>query len=233
MNSGFDQYAKNYDRILDESVKISGEDTGFFAEVKIQIMYEQIRRFQLRAQKFLDFGCGTGNCFQYVRKYFSGAVYYGVDPSKSSVVEAKQKWGYPHFYSFDRGRLPFHDGNFDIAFASVVFHHIPFERHSETLEEVYRVLKPGGVFFLFEHNPYNPIVRKVVNDCPFDKDAVLLKPGYSKKLIYQSPFWMRHLRYYLFFPRFLKFARFLERYLSLVPLGGQYYVHAQKKIRGD
>jgi ubiquinone/menaquinone biosynthesis C-methylase UbiE len=229
MNSGFDRYAKNYDRILDKSVRISGEEARFFAEVKIQLMCEQIRRFQLTAKKILDFGSGTGNGFQYVRKYFPDAAYYGVDPSKASVVAAKRKWGYPHFYDFDKDRLPFQNDDFDIAFASVVFHHIPFERHGETLEEIYRVLKLGAGFFLFEHNPYNPIVRKVVNDCPFDKDAVLLTPRYSKRLFRQSAFRICHLKYYLFFPRFLKAARFLERYLSFVPLGGQYYVHAQKK----
>jgi len=188
MKDGFDEYAKDYDKILNESVRVSGEEAGFFAEAKIKLMCEQGLRLEPLGRKFLDFGCGTGNSYQYICKYFSEAIYYGVDPSKASVEEAKQKCGYAHFYDFDGRTLPFENEEFDIAFSSVVFHHIPFERHSGILEEIYRVLRPGGVFFLFEHNPYNPVVRKVVNDCPFDKYAVLLSPRYSKGLFDQSPF---------------------------------------------
>jgi SAM-dependent methyltransferase len=49
------------------------------------------------------------------------------------------------------GALPFADGQFDAAFACLVFEHI--EGTAAALAEVGRVLRPGGVFWLFLNHP--------------------------------------------------------------------------------
>ena len=43
-----------------------------------------------------------------------------------------------------------------------------------------------------------------------------------------SGFKMKEKKYTLFFPAFLKMFRFLEKYMGFLPLGGQYYVIAEK-----
>jgi SAM-dependent methyltransferase len=47
----------------------------------------------------------------------------------------------------DGSRLPFADDSFDVVVSLGVLEHVPFV--SKSLEEVYRVLKPSGYFFVF------------------------------------------------------------------------------------
>ena len=233
MKDFFEDYAAEYDATLNRTVRLSGEETEFFIELKIRLICKEIIRRQFALRSILDFGCGTGNAFKSVRKYINKAKYSGVDTSCQSIEYACKKWGREWFQQYDGIRLPFADRNFDLAFASVVFHHIPFERHLSVLSEIHRVLRPGGLFFVFEHNAYHPLVRKVVRDCPFDCEARLLSSRYTKKLFTQSPFRHYNLRYYLFFPSFLKFLRCLESYLYPIPFGAQYYIVAEKNTAKD
>ncbi len=229
MNNEFDRYADTYDDVLNKGLKISGQESDFFAEAKIKIMAEKIHASNPSPKRFLDFGCGTGNIYEYAVKYLPSADYYGIDVSEESVKTASKNLGCSGFNVFDGARICFQDETFDAVCASVVFHHIPFERHADILEEIYRVLKFKGSFFLFEHNAYNPVVKKVVKDCPLDENAVLLTPGYARDLFASSKFTTHRLNFYMFFPRLLKWFRCLEPYLSNVPLGAQYYVQACKK----
>ena len=112
----------------------------------------------------------------------------------------------------------------------MVFHHIEHSLHLGILKEIYRVLKKRGRFYNFEHNPNNPLTRKVVKECPFDEDAVLLKPSYHKTIIGKSDLNLEKLSYTLFFPRHKFFKLFLpiEKLLSCCPIGAQYYIKATK-----
>jgi hypothetical protein len=42
------------------------------------------------------------------------------------------------------------------------------------MKEIQRVLRPGGVFSLIEHNPLNPVTRLIVSRTPVDGNAKLL-----------------------------------------------------------
>jgi SAM-dependent methyltransferase len=115
-------------------------------------------------------------------------------------------------------------------FTTCVFHHIEFNLHNNLFKEIHRVLKKKGRFYIFEHNPWNPVTQKMVNTCPFDKDAILLKPSYTKKTLL-SLFNNQVTNYILFFPRhriFNFFIRF-EYLLRKIPLGGQYYTKTLMK----
>ena len=81
---------------------------------------------------------------------------------------------------------------------------------------------------MFEHNPLNPITQYIVKNCPFDKDAQLIKQGCCIQLLKTSGLGLAEKRYIVFFPRILKSLRSLEKYLSSLPLGAQYFVAAQK-----
>ena len=112
----------------------------------------------------------------------------------------------------------------------MVFHHIEHKLHDGVLKEIYRVLKRGGRFYNFEHNPNNPLTRKVVRECEFDEDAVLLKPAYNKMVTTNSGLKIEKLNYTLFFPRHKLFKIFhgLEKILTWCPFGAQYYIRAIK-----
>jgi hypothetical protein len=90
------------------------------------------------------------------------------------------------------------------------------------------MLKDKGIFFIFEHNPYNPVTRKIVKDCIWDADAILLKTKETVSLTEDKGFKLKDKKYTLFFPAYLSGFRFLEKYMGFLPLGGQYYIIAEK-----
>jgi len=224
----FDQFAEKYDQLLDESVKLSGESSAFFVEQKIELMARGGNHVPLG--RFLDFGCGVGNAFPFVQKHFPGWSYDGVDVSEESIRTAREKQTGGTYAVIHPPTLDFPDATFDRVMAAVVFHHIPFGEHPAALAEIFRVLKPGGRFFLFEHNPWCPPTRRVVASCPFDKDAVLLPPPYATTTIGAAGFAEVRRQFYLFFPKVLGVFRPLESLMGWIPIGAQYLVEGCRPL---
>ncbi|PJA07414.1 MAG: class I SAM-dependent methyltransferase [Flavobacteriales bacterium CG_4_10_14_0_2_um_filter_32_8] len=230
----FDGFAKGYRKTHNKAIKISGADSDYFSEYKIieLLKFEDFNQ-QL---KILDFGCGDGNSVVFLRKHFPNASIVGVDVSEKSITISKNKdITNSTFTVFNGIKLPFKKQEFDIVFTAMVFHHIAHQFHNQVLADIVRVLKMGGRFYNFEHNPLNPFTRKVVRECEFDKDAVLLKPSYHRNLIINSGLTSLLVNYTLFFPRHKIFKIFLglEKLLSWCPIGAQYYVRAVKMYEGE
>lgn len=224
----FDEFTEDYRNIHNNAIKLSGTDSNYFSEYKVV----EIKKIEQNgAIRLLDFGCGDGNSCIYFRKHFENMPIDGVDVSEESIKKASEK-NIPNavFKTFDGLKTPYADNTFDVVFTSMVFHHIEHELHHDILQEIHRVLRPGGRFYIFEHNPINPLTRKVVNECIFDQDAVLLAPTYCKSMINKVGFKNTMINYTIFFPRhkFLKWAVKLEPYLTWLPIGAQYYVKSLK-----
>lgn len=219
----FDEYAKDYREIHNQNISITGVESEYFAEHKVQ----EIKKLEKNQKlNILDFGCGDGISSTFFLKYFSKSNYIGVDVSLDSISQAQTKISNKaKFIHFNGVKLPFNDDEFDVVFVACVFHHIDFSLHKQIFVEILRVLKKGGRLYVFEHNPYNPITRRIVNTCPFDKDAVLLKPAYLNDLLYKTGFEKVKIKYILFFPRHSVFFLFhlVERLFQKIPFGGQYY----------
>ena len=81
------------------------------------------------------------------------------------------------YEAYDGERLPYDDERFDVAFAICVLHHVRPAERPRFVGELRRVVRPGGLVALFEHNPLNPLTRLAVHRCAFDGDAVLLRAG--------------------------------------------------------
>lgn len=225
----FDEHAAGYRKTHDKVVEMSGADSDYFSEYKIV----EILKFEdaKKEHNILDFGCGDGNSSVYISKHFPFSNICGADVSEASIkIANERKIVNAIFKAYDGAKLPFKDNQFDVVFTSMVFHHIEHKLHDGILSEIYRVLKKGGRFYNFEHNPNNPLTRKVVRECEFDEDAVLLKPTYNKKVIEKSGLKTQNLNYTLFFPRHKLFKIFLglEKILSWCPIGAQYYIRAIK-----
>jgi ubiquinone/menaquinone biosynthesis C-methylase UbiE len=223
----FDHFANDYRKIHNQNLKLSGVTSDYFSEHKIQILKENE---QVDSINFLDFGCGDGNSAIHFFNYFPNSTYNGIDISTESIQVAKLKsTSKLNFQTFDGSHIPFEDNYFDVIFTACVFHHIDFKLHKNLFVEIHRVLKPSGKFYIFEHNPWNPITRHMVNTCPFDENAVLLTPNYTQKIL-NKIFSNYNSNFILFFPRHKLFSLFikLEKFLKKIPLGGQYYTIAQK-----
>jgi SAM-dependent methyltransferase len=221
----FDNYAEDYENVLSDELKKFDSESGYFAEYKIKIVKDTTSKIPLR---ILDFGCGIGRNTEFLKEYFSKAEITGCDISKKSIQFAKRKNPKCSFFILDRENIEYNNQNFDIIFTSCVFHHIEPELRKETIDNIYNMLKPNGEFYIFEHNPFNPITRKIVKDCVWDTDAILLKPVETKKLLLNAGFKNLEKKYTLFFPKFLSFMRPVERGMGFLPLGGQYYFKGKK-----
>lgn len=225
----FDKFADEYSASLRASINISGEGPEYFAEYKVRDVVEFARRRSLHVRTVLDFGCGIGGATPYFNKLLPDAKLFGADVSKKSLDIARERCGaLADYREFDGCKLPFANGAFDVVFAACVFHHIPEAEHIGLLSEIRRVLSTDGVFLVFEHNPLNPLTRRVVNQCPFDENAVLIRAPVLKRRLEAAGFPSVNTRYRIFFPHLLKGLRRIETGLAWCPLGAQYYLSAQK-----
>ncbi len=226
----FDKFAQEYEQQLAAGLGASGEEPSFFAEYKIKDIARVLGPAgQAAPLRVLDFGAGIGNSVPFVRQHLPSAQLTCLDVSQRSLDVAQQRFpGQARYLAFDGRRIPCDDASFDIAYAMCVFHHIPESDHVALLADLRRVLRPGGRLFIFEHNPLNPLTRKVVRDCPFDENAHLLRAATLRARLRGAGFATPATqRYRIFFPHGLRGLRPLERLLAWLPLGAQYYVLAR------
>jgi SAM-dependent methyltransferase len=209
----FDQYAQTYRDAHRASVRLSGEGPEYFAEHKLGCLR---RAGVSAASRVLDYGCGTGSLTRLLDGHFGAVV--GYDPSAESLVMARAAAPGATFHASEHS-IP--DGAFDVAILSGVLHHVPPPERPALLRTVVSKLAPSGRLFVFEHNPYNPLTRRAVRDCPFDDDAILLEPRELRRLLAAAALSRVEQDYVLFFPRPLARLRRLEPLLRRCPLGAQ------------
>jgi SAM-dependent methyltransferase len=220
----FDQYAADYDSKLGEDLKFF-EESSYFAEYKIKIVRNELKSTPAR---ILEYGCGIGRNLTFITKYFPDSKIFACDISVKSLEIAGKSNPSVNLFRIEDDLIAIHENKFDLIFISCVFHHIEPPLRQESMNKIRSLLKPGGMLYIFEHNTLNPVTRKIVRECPWDEDAILLKPSELKTLFANSNLIFKKLKYTLFFPSFLKFLRPLEKLLTWLPLGGQYYITAQK-----
>jgi SAM-dependent methyltransferase len=225
----FDKFADEYAAMHRDSIRASGEGPEYFAQYKISDVAQHVARSRIASNKILDFGSGIGASTPYFKKFFPTSDLTCVDVSQRSLEIAQSRFpGTASYHCFDGRSLPFADNTFDVAFTACVFHHIPVDQHEPLFAEIRRVLAPNGIFFVFEHNPLNPLTVRVVNQCPFDENAVLIRASALAPRMARAGFQLDRPRYRIFFPGFLRRLRGLERALTWCPLGAQYYLSARK-----
>lgn len=221
----FDQFSSSYKTLLDESLEITGFDTDYFPTAKIKTLARLFPESCKQPIRFLDFGCGTGSLYPPIKKFFPEATYTGTDLSDKMVQEAQAlNNGADVFHEMESNR--WRQSDYDIILAANVFHHIPHSEHLKIFKELRSLLSHGGKFILWEHNPWNPLTQKIVKDCVFDKDAVLVSPFKSKQLGRKAGFSKMQIVFTTFFPKSLSFLTVLEPWLEWLPLGGQYLLVA-------
>lgn len=129
----------------------------------------------------LEIGCGTGNFTQAFAA--SGAHITAVDLSPDLIRLAKQRslpagqvnFVEARFEDFSTGQL------FDAIIGSSVLHHLEIQ---DALQNLLRLLKPGGVISFAEPNMRNPQVYAMFN-FEFMKDKFGVSP--DERAFYRAP----------------------------------------------
>lgn len=158
-------------------------------------------------KRILDFGCGGGASTAILGKMFPAADIVGIDLDSNtlSLAEARAK----HFgltkltflCSPAGDKLANDIGEFDFVVLSATLEHMFANERKVVLEQIWSILKPGGVLFIdqtpyryfpFEgHTTYLPFI----NYLP-DKMAYFTARKFSKRAqVRQAPTWDYLLRY--------------------------------------
>jgi len=222
----FDEYASTYDAALGRGLAISGESKDYFALQRIAWLGRRLAELGIRPRSVLDFGCGTGSALPFLREILEPDSILGVDDSASSLDVARQAHGEAGVRFMQRQTFA-PDGSFDLVFCNGVFHHVPPRERAAAVATIRRALRPGGIFALWDNNPWNPGARYVMWRIPFDRDAVPISSRETGRLLRAGGFDVLHTDFLFIFPRWLRRLRRIEPALARLPLGAQFQVLAR------
>src|ERR1700761_8002785 len=155
----FDRYAASYEKLLDDPVRDRfTRDPGYFHRRKWILINDNFKRLGIdpRSQRWLDVGCGRGDLLELAGSNFLRAV--GCDPSVGMLSSCTR---FKVIQQPSQSKLPFEDGSVDFVTAVCVFHHVHPEARLQLTREIKRVLSPGGICCIIEHNPWNPVTRSI------------------------------------------------------------------------
>lgn len=93
-------------------------------------------------QKVLDVGTGAGQFIPVIKTALPSAKITGIDPDTEALKQAKEDYPEEEFIELNGELFEFEKDCFDMATISMALHHLPDVR--ETLNEMKRVVKPGG-----------------------------------------------------------------------------------------
>jgi len=227
MPAEFDAYAEGgYTKLLEDPLRGKFARPAFFCERKLAVIRElhQLHGKQTDSARWLDVGCGEGELLKTGRRFFRDVA--GCDVSAGMLQNCKGL--NVKLQDSSRG-IPFEDKSFDLITAVCVYHHVDINDRRALTADIYRALKPDGIFCVIEHNPLNILTQLIVRRSPIDANAHLLTAGNVRRLASSTRMAVLATRYFLYFPErlYLRLAG-LEAKLSAIPIGGQYAVFCQK-----
>lgn len=139
----FDEWAATYDGSLLQRL--------FFVPIHTRILDLLARESPEDSLpgRILDVGCGTGRLLRAASVRWPQAELLGADPAANMVAEAQRLSPTVRVELAPAESLPFSDESVDVVTSSLSFHHWADQRKG--IEEITRVLRPGGLFCLADH----------------------------------------------------------------------------------
>ena len=114
-----------------------------------------LRGLQIKPEtQVLDLCCGSGQATKFLVNSSNNIT--GLDVSLVSLERAQKNVPQASYVEAAAEEMPFPDNQFDVVHTSAALHEMKPSQLQEIINEVYRVLKPGGVFALVDfHKPTN------------------------------------------------------------------------------
>ena len=147
---------KRFDKDVE---RFSNIDTGQVTTIDASLSMELITEAAISASpiilKVLDIGCGAGNnTIKLLRKYGTGFDCDLVDLSMNMLERAKERvsqetQGEINTFHEDFRTVDLNEESYDVILAAAVLHHLrEYEDWKEVFAKIYRLLKPGGSFWV-------------------------------------------------------------------------------------
>ena len=227
-SASFDEYADDYREVVQRSIAFAGVEQALFTRRKAGHLLDVVPRHlgppgDVRA---LDVGCGIGLTDTHLVGQLRALE--GADISGEAVRRAAEANPAVRYTAYEGETLPFEDERFDLAFAMCVLHHVPLADRPRFVSEMRRVVRPGGLVVVLEHNPFNPLTRLAVSRCDFDEDAILLSSRTTHRLLRDGGLHPEERRYVILLPTEAPRVVAAERAFAALPLAAQYYVAAMR-----
>ena len=125
---------------------------GALAACSIQKVLSSADRRLDDLEAILDFGCGSGRIVRHLHGH--KARIHGSDYNPVLVKWCQDNLGFAEFKTNDTWPpLAYDDESFDLIYAFSVFTHMIVSQQQAWLEELSRVLRPGGLLLFSTHGP--------------------------------------------------------------------------------
>ncbi|HEV3167627.1 MAG TPA: class I SAM-dependent methyltransferase [Isosphaeraceae bacterium] len=147
------------------------EDVGWFLDsgaVAAQVLDEVLARNGIaidRLGSILDFGCGVGRVIRHL-SHLQGPQLYGTDYNPKLLSWCQRHLPFAQFYgnSLQRG-AGFRAESFDLVYALSIFTHLTEPLQAYWIDELARILRPGGHLLLTVHgDSYLPSLSPAERD---------------------------------------------------------------------
>ena len=136
---------------------------GHVARYEGQVYSQRVKnvmRFmgEVKGRRVLDLGCGVGFFGGEAQK--RGAWVTGLDFSAVALQMCRERLPRIAVLRGDATRLPYRDGSFDVVLLNDIIEHLAEDLGRRMIEEVFRVLAPGGRLVVDTDNDESLMGRK-------------------------------------------------------------------------
>lgn len=144
--------AKFYDELLLKE-EACGHDL-LFSDLELTMQFLQPLKKMFKGKRVLEIGCGVGHLAHILKEKFEVSDIVATDISPKSVEKARELYPKGDYEVMKGEDLRFKKNSFDIVISIETLEHIAnYRKH---LEEVKRVLRPGGYYIVeTPNNPFN------------------------------------------------------------------------------
>lgn len=225
----FDEHAEDYEDQIGRSIAFANLDHTQVTQRKVEHLLALTARLlgPPCEQRVLDVGCGIGLTDRLLVDEVESL--HGIDTSAESVDRAAATNPSARYTPFDGATFPLADESVDLAFAICVLHHVAPPERARFADELRRVVRPGGIVAIFEHNPLNPLTRVAVSRCELDEGVTLSRRRPTRRLLEQAGMRVERRSYIIFTPS-PRWSPRADRLLGWCPAGAQYYIAARRPV---
>jgi len=155
----YDLFSHLYDSFVAIHSRRDEQNTRFFLVDCVQL--ERVTK-----PRILDICCGTGSVILTFAQKYPESTSVGLDFSHGMLHKAKEKDSTQivSFLEGDAALLPLSNDVFDVVTCSHALYELKGEARMDALKEMKRVVKPGGIVMIMEHEvPTHPLIKFLFN----------------------------------------------------------------------